>query len=1003
MLDIDFATFNYNIDFADIVSQSAAGLGASALAKSSHAIFSNFDITLSHNTSFASDHRRLAVHGLDNLSGSTSKGGIPRNVLLNVLVGGFVDSLKNPFIYYANITRQTLNATIYAIRSGYGLATFALMQQPAAKALSYYDSLEEAAKVLWAAYVAGEQAEVEEAEAEEVEDVEEVEESDSILEEDIEESEDTEDTEETNDTDNKLPSGKTLSYQEIMKKVYDIFPIFELSDKTLDVEPTQEYLNLLSYDFLNILANRFNDRLIHGEYGAEASELSGSEAIQQLVILDFIATLKHAGDQLSTATRFHNIYSNENMASFPNVIEYLTTVADKLPGIEKYFSGYSKLISNDFIFGQQIDLAKQFIDELGKMGDVRLLPLAFEVYGEIAKILPNTLTVTKRREVFTAVVRALDLYFKAQFAIRVLHSSGREQLDLIYNIARNVEEIKKHMVKHRVNLGATLLSSLYPVDIKGKMLVKFNNMNGKETGTKNILYNDWLELFEYEEHGKFPFRQVAIDLYLYSVFVGKFSTGGTHDLFTYTPMKVFNAVSYMQDGVVKTIHDFYDEIKDRHADDYNGLLDFIISYAAHSTEIVPTVGKRSGKRNGYKIVPTSPDGFLKMGFTFYAPGFNSIPLVIATKKKALSSVPNVKIKLGSGNMLYKTIATIVTEPKDKSSKPKHYYIYAADMQPAIFSANPGSGRGAAIDFLNIGKDMYNFQTRNPYSIEDLVKKMRQQIPDANNPEFTTTENINELYEVPENFVSEKHKKRAEETRDIQAFFDERSSMLEPDNSLSVYRYKPDASEGNEVGAFMTERIAALAESRGKDPENVVIAIRPSNHFGRDLNDTQIAMVQSQISQEKYIITNILDNHVTSTVNYYTHPSRIGDYLSKEAKERRKNEATQRRADKIAADAAANGMMPEAVNSRTGEFRTFKYDYTPNAKIIKQALVKQMKEGKNVQEIYPYNLETLEEASADKVLDFVRMSNASDVAAGKAEPQYVDDVVFRQKVITLLNC
>jgi hypothetical protein len=52
------------------------------------------------------------------------------------MITAFVDALKNPFVFSANITRETLNATLFGIRAGFGLSTFSLMLQPAIKDVS---------------------------------------------------------------------------------------------------------------------------------------------------------------------------------------------------------------------------------------------------------------------------------------------------------------------------------------------------------------------------------------------------------------------------------------------------------------------------------------------------------------------------------------------------------------------------------------------------------------------------------------------------------------------------------------------------------------------------------------------------------------------------------------------------------------------------------------------------------------------------------------------------
>jgi hypothetical protein len=124
---LDYATLDYNINFHGIVADGAAGLGAAAIAKSSNSIFSNFDITLDKDDS---SYEALHSIGLDKLSNPISHDGVPVGDYLNGLISGFVDSIKNPFIFYSNIGGETLNAILYAIRAGFGRASFALALQP---------------------------------------------------------------------------------------------------------------------------------------------------------------------------------------------------------------------------------------------------------------------------------------------------------------------------------------------------------------------------------------------------------------------------------------------------------------------------------------------------------------------------------------------------------------------------------------------------------------------------------------------------------------------------------------------------------------------------------------------------------------------------------------------------------------------------------------------------------------------------------------------------------
>jgi len=112
-----------NINHHQQLKVNAVGLGASALAVTSHSLFSNFDVRINE------DLFPVINQHVQTLSSNLGIDGTVISDLLQAMVTAYVDAMKNPFIIYAGISRQNLSTVLFMLRAGFGLNTFALIQQ----------------------------------------------------------------------------------------------------------------------------------------------------------------------------------------------------------------------------------------------------------------------------------------------------------------------------------------------------------------------------------------------------------------------------------------------------------------------------------------------------------------------------------------------------------------------------------------------------------------------------------------------------------------------------------------------------------------------------------------------------------------------------------------------------------------------------------------------------------------------------------------------------------
>ncbi|GHT70321.1 hypothetical protein AGMMS50239_38560 [Bacteroidia bacterium] len=765
----DYLTLNYSVDFHDIVVQGAAGLGASALAKSSHAIFTNFDISLSDK---AGEKKFLEQLHLDGFSNIRSVDGIPIKDLLNVLISGFVDSVKNPFIFYSNINKYVLNAAIAMIRSGFGMATFALNLQPIIKDMNVYGGIEATAKEyikkLW----------------------------------------------ELNDgksEDMPATSGEIWSYIE------DNF-IYK-NDGTEDF--TAAFKKLMTFKGLDNL-------LLHKDFN------DPTFIMKQIAALRVFAIYNSVGQKLSDATRMHNIYSNSNTSSFYNIIEFLSTEEDQRPELEKYFTNYDKLFSDEFIFKKQVEMSAELLNELSRSGMIEFSGIARQIYKFIANWLPDTLYATSRRTVYKHALRALKLYFQAAFARNVMKELNMTPDSIIETIADDLINLKSEFFRLNIHDGELLLATLNPQEMNGKFVVKFDSMFAKDTSMKNALYAGWEQLFNNPMS-----RDFAIKLYLYSEIAGSFKTSGVNELSAFSPAALKNSLQYTVNGEVYNIDDYYDDIINNSTEvNMSRLQDFIISFASNNSDIVKTVGRAKG---GF-VVPMKKSGVLIKGPVFYSSFSPETPLTVTIQKTDKKMPPAVKIKFGKKSLVYHIIGHVTAKKTGKNNKVVYsqYTTYVLDTQPVVFDNDN-------IDFLNIDRNMYKFRTNNPKNTLSLLEDVKKNIPGGSSVKQ-------------------------------EQYFDLRADVTSMDAVNKAYILKDAQDAVNESGlkyiiidknepkdSVYGQAFSKYRDHTGKNIDLLAIVLRPTGRFNDSVDGMLYSDIQDLIRDDKFIAVNPEDGRLYAGV------------------------------------------------------------------------------------------------------------------------------------------
>jgi hypothetical protein len=670
---IDYTTIDYDIAFHDIVSNCNAGLGASVIANSSHNIFTNFHISLSDNAPHAAFLKKL---NLDTLSNNLSNDIIPIAHLLNAMISGHVDAIKNPFIFYSNINRATLNATLYAIRSGFGMATFALMLQPIIKEYASSVSYNEVARKYFVPYVKDFHPEIA------VEDV------------------------------------ADMPAEEIFSIVSNDF----VYEKNQTADPEERGISRELSDGFTSLASfkGFDNELEILE--STGNKIDSERAANQLQALILFRALSSAGDMLSFASRLHNLYSNDNTRFFSNLIDMEYSIDSNVENVNKFLDGYEQLYSDEFILGKQIDAVHSFLNALEKSGIVELSGPAKMIYQKITDTIDPDLSSNKRSIIFRSAIRAIRLYFNANFVVNAMKSRVLEPVDLIENIAYDYIALKDSFDSDGVTDGKFLLSSLFPIEMNGKIYLKFNNMLASDVPSQNEMYSSWEELYFNPESKEF-----AEKLYFYSVLTGKFTGAGTNDLSNFAPASLINGISYTKrDGERVNVDKFFDNVVSSDTTvNMDMLWKFIVGYASNESDIVRTVGRKRGN----SVTSLFKGGSLIVNRTFGSSFAANTPLTISTRVNKNNPDDTVRIRFGSRYLTYNLIGIVPAVKANKRGKEANvtYGVYALDTQPVIFS-------NGEIEVINAKADMYDFKTNNPLNKQQLVEESVSMIEGATDSE-----------------------------------------------------------------------------------------------------------------------------------------------------------------------------------------------------------------------------------------------------------------------------